>query len=197
MIPHCVGARTRSYAAMEGVCPPPQGPSLRSGLCCPVLHRLMPHPPHSRAHRDFTAKRLIRDAFAVRERRGDPRVVPCFHYHSFLACRPLRPRGARSSLRPVPRCRHMGLRRELSGSALPNAPQSVSRGSWFSWLYGSHLLQPAKLLAPRYGSDRIAPRSTGAFTSTLSTGRSPFPLLDMTTTASLDSFCRRDLHPQE
>src|SRR5208282_866986 len=65
-----------------------------------------PHPPHSRAHRDFTAKRLIRDAFAVRERRGGPRVVPSFHYHSFLACRPLRPRGARSSLCPVPRCRH-------------------------------------------------------------------------------------------
>ena len=76
-------------------------------------------------------------------------------------------------------------------------PQSVSHGSWFSWLYGSHLLQPAKLLAPRYGSDRIAPRSTGAFTSKLSTSRSPFPLLGMTTTASLDSFCRRDLHPQE
>ncbi len=36
----------------------------------------------------------------------DPRVVPSFHYHSFLACRPLRPRGARSSLCPVPRCRH-------------------------------------------------------------------------------------------
>jgi hypothetical protein len=34
----------------------PQGPSLRSGLCCPgpsTLNR--PHPPHSRAHPDFTA----------------------------------------------------------------------------------------------------------------------------------------------
>jgi len=41
MIPRCVGARTRSYGAMEGVCPPPQGPSLQSGLCCPVLHRLI------------------------------------------------------------------------------------------------------------------------------------------------------------
>jgi len=37
-----------------------------------------PHPPHSQAHRDFTATRLIRDAFAVRVRRGDPRVVPSF-----------------------------------------------------------------------------------------------------------------------
>src|SRR3984893_18534028 len=42
-----------------------------------------PHPPHSQAHHDFTAWRLIRDAFAVRERLGDPRVVPGFHC-SFL-----------------------------------------------------------------------------------------------------------------
>src|SRR5215207_4997245 len=69
---------------------PPQGSSLGSELCClgpSSLNR--PHPPHSQAHRDFTARRLIRDAFAVRERRGDPRVVPGFHYHSVLTCRPL------------------------------------------------------------------------------------------------------------
>src|SRR3954453_3668352 len=70
--------------------PPPQGPSLGSGLCCPGPSSLnRPHPPPSPAHRDFTAGRLIRDAFAVRERRGDPRVVPGFHYHSVLTCRPL------------------------------------------------------------------------------------------------------------
>src|ERR1019366_8654748 len=57
----------------------PQGSSLRSGLSCPgpsTLNR--PHPPHSQAHPDFAARRLIRGAFAVRERLGDPRVVPCF-----------------------------------------------------------------------------------------------------------------------
>jgi hypothetical protein len=37
-----------------------------------------PHPPHSRAHRTFTARRLICDASAVRERLGHPRVVPVF-----------------------------------------------------------------------------------------------------------------------
>ena len=56
--------------------PPPQGSSLESGLCCPGLSSLnRPHPPHSRAHHDFAARRLIRNAFAVRERLGDPRVV--------------------------------------------------------------------------------------------------------------------------
>jgi hypothetical protein len=64
-----------------------------------------PHPPHSQAHRNLTARRLIRDAFAVRERRGDPRVVPAFTAHSFLACRPLRPRGVRHRY-PEIRCRH-------------------------------------------------------------------------------------------
>jgi hypothetical protein len=48
-------------------------------LFCPGPSSLSrPHPPHSQAHRDFTARRLIRDAFAVRERLGDPRVVPSF-----------------------------------------------------------------------------------------------------------------------
>src|SRR5713226_6278383 len=59
--------------------PLPQGSSLLPELCClgpSSLNR--PHAPHSWAHRDFTAWRLIRDAFAVRERLGDPRVVPGF-----------------------------------------------------------------------------------------------------------------------
>jgi hypothetical protein len=59
--------------------PLPQGSSLLPELCCfepSSLNR--PHPPHSWAHRDFTARRLIRDVFAVRERRSDPRVVPSF-----------------------------------------------------------------------------------------------------------------------
>jgi hypothetical protein len=52
--------------------PPPQGSSLESGLCCPGLSSLnRPHPPHSQAHHDFAARRLIRNAFAVRERLGD------------------------------------------------------------------------------------------------------------------------------
>src|SRR3954447_19439449 len=40
------------------------------------------------------------------------------------------------------------------------------------------------------------PRPPGAFTSRLPTGRSPFPSLDMTTTAS-GLLCWRDFHPQE
>jgi hypothetical protein len=69
--------------------PPPQGSSLLSELCCLEPSSLnRPHPPHPPAHRDFTAERLIRNAFAVRERRGDPRVVPGFHC-PFLLSMPL------------------------------------------------------------------------------------------------------------
>src|ERR1019366_3862198 len=60
----------------------PQGPSLRSGLCCPGPSSLnRPHPPHSRAHPDFTGSRLIRDAFAVPIHLGlgNPRLVLSFH----------------------------------------------------------------------------------------------------------------------
>jgi hypothetical protein len=48
----------------------------------------------------------------------------------------------------------------------------------------THSLRPARLLAPLYGSDRYSGRPPGTFTSRLSTGRSPFPLLDITTTAT-------------
>ena len=58
---------------------------LPQGLLAPVrvmlsrsLVSYWPHPPYSQAHRSFVALRLICDAFAVRERLGDPRVVPRF-----------------------------------------------------------------------------------------------------------------------
>jgi len=41
----------------------PQGPSLRSGFCCPGPSSLnRPHPPHSRAHSHFPDLRLIGNA---------------------------------------------------------------------------------------------------------------------------------------
>jgi hypothetical protein len=77
----------------------PQGPSLGSGLFCPGPSSLSrPHPPHSPAHRDFTAWRLIRDAFAVPERLGDPRVVPGFHCSSLPGMPPSPTPGSPTSL---------------------------------------------------------------------------------------------------
>jgi hypothetical protein len=70
--PLCVGGRC-AYKHLRASGSPalPQGPSLRSGLCCPGPSSLnRPHPPHSQAHPDFVALRLIRDAIAVRLNHG-------------------------------------------------------------------------------------------------------------------------------
>src|ERR1700680_521653 len=96
---------------------------------------------------------------------------------------------------PELRCRH-GLRRDLSSSALPILPAiRFTRGKYFGASRFTHLLRPAKLLAPLYGSDRHA-RPPGAFTSRLPTDRLPSPLLDMTTTAT-GLLCWRGSHPLE
>ena len=162
--------------------PPPQGSSLGSGLCCPGPSSLnRPHPPHSQAHRDFTARRLIRDAFAVRERRGDPRVVPGFHYHSFLTCRPFNPGELQRRHGPVLRREH-GLRQAHSSSALPIILQSVSRRGSITWLYRFAYATACQVARPPMTDQTRSPRPRRAFTSRLPTGRSPFLPLDMTTT---------------
>ena len=88
---------------------------------------------------------------------------------------------------PSPRSEQLGT---------PNLPAiRFTRGPSFGASRFTHLLRPAKLLAPLYGSDRYA-RPSGAFTSRLSTARLPSPLLDMTTTAT-GLLCWRDFHPRE
>src|SRR6266481_5129313 len=88
---------------------------------------------------------------------------------------------------PSPRSEQLGT---------PNPPAiRFTRGTSFGASRFTHLLRPAKLLAPLYGSDRYA-RPSGAFTSRLPTDRLPSPLLDMTTTAT-GLLCWRDLHPLE
>jgi hypothetical protein len=78
----CQGRCAYKHLRASGPAALPQGPSLRSGLFCPGPSSLRrPHPPHSRAHPDFTVSRLIRDALAVPIRigLGDPRLVLSFH----------------------------------------------------------------------------------------------------------------------
>src|SRR3954454_8904203 len=96
---------------------------------------------------------------------------------------------------PVSRCRR-GLRRDPSGSALPLIPQSVSRGArlsrlhWFAFATACQVARPPGRIGPSF------PGPPGTFTSRLPAGRSPFPPLDMTTTAT-GLLCWRDFHPQE
>jgi hypothetical protein len=81
--------------------------------------------------------------------------------------------------------------RHSQKSAIRFTREVTFEATWFT-----QSLRPARLLAPLYGSDRHSSRPTGAFTSRLSTGRSPSLLLDITTTAS-GLLCWRGFHPQE
>jgi hypothetical protein len=126
---------------------------------------------------------------------GDSRVVPGFRC-SFLPCMPSSMTPGSSAVAfvqygdhrrgPSPRSERLGT---------PAIPQSTSRGARISGLPGLHLLRPVRLLAPLDGSDLVS-RPPGAFTSRLPTGRSPSPLLDITTTAT-GLLCRWDSHPLE
>src|SRR5215472_14614251 len=77
----------------------------------------------------------------------------------------------------------------------PDSPAiRFARGTYFGASWFTHLLRPVRLLAPC--TDLTGLPANGAFTSRLSTGQSPFPSLDITTTVS-GLLCWRDFHPLE
>src|SRR6202040_3769908 len=96
---------------------------------------------------------------------------------------------------PVLRCRH-GLRRVLSGSALPKFPQSASRGARLSGLPDSLTLRPARLLAPLRRIEPGLPGPRGLLLPGFRQfGRPPCRWVSLQ--HGLDSLCWRDLHPLE
>ena len=165
-------------------------------MFCPGPSSLnRPHPPHSRAHRDFTAWRLIRDAFAVRERLGDPRVVPSFRC-TFLPDMPSSPTpGSPTSTCPEFRCRY-SLRRMTTGRHSQNSRNPFHAGCRFRGFTGSLPLRPAKLLAPLHGSDWDAP-ALGDFYFQAFDGSVSLPAAGYDYNSGWISFCWRDSHPLE
>ncbi len=129
--------------------PPPQGSSLESGLCCPGLSSLKSTPSAplagtSRLRRKAAYTQCLRCAGAPRRPAsgsGLSLTIPAWHAALYD------PGEFDHRYGPVLRCRH-GLRRVLSGSALPKFPQSASRGARLSGLPDSLTLRPARLLAP-------------------------------------------------
>src|ERR1700751_425973 len=116
----------------EAEYPPPQRSSLRSGLCCPDPSSLIrPHPPRSQAHRNFTARRLICDAFAVRECLGDPRAVPGFCWPIFPDMPSPTTPGSSTSISSRYRRRHRPSPKEQR-LGTPNVPANrLTRGEDF------------------------------------------------------------------
>jgi hypothetical protein len=87
---HCVPANPRLRMPLCARHAPryPRGPWLRSELCCLDPSSRTTTPSVSLAGtRRFHGLPLIRRAFAVRERRGDPRDLPYFRCHALHTCR--------------------------------------------------------------------------------------------------------------
>ena len=129
----------------------PRGPRSGPGCSVPVRHHLIGPIRPTRGHIAISPQgglyampSLCGSAEATRE------WFRAFTAHSFLACRPLRPRGVQHRHVPELRCRH-GLRRLTTGSALPKFPQSVPRG-------GQHFV--ASLVRFRYGLPGCSPPCT-------------------------------------
>ena len=106
------GLRARSRTAIRWNLHHPRGPRSGPGCSVPVRHHLVGPIRPARRHIAisphgglYTMPSLCGSAEATHER------FRAFAAHSFLACRPLRPRGVRSSTVPEQRCRY-GLRRE-------------------------------------------------------------------------------------
>ena len=129
----------------------PRGPRSGPGCSVPVRRHLIGPIRPTRRHIAlsphgglYAMPSLCGSAEATRE------WFRAFTAHSFLACRPLRPRGVQHRYVPELRCRH-GLRRLTTGSALPTFPQSVPRG-------GQHFV--ASLVRFRYGLPGCSPPCT-------------------------------------
>src|SRR5215831_3954267 len=118
-----------------------------------------------------------------------------FTAHSFLACRPLRPRGVQHRYVPELRCRH-GLRRLTTGSALPKLPQSVPRGLRISWLHWFASATACQVARPplRIRLDRPA---FGDFYFQAFNGSVSLSVAGYNYNSGWISLCWRDLHPLE
>jgi len=184
---------TRSDAAIRAArAALPQGPSLRSGLFCPgpsTLNR--PHPTHSWARCDFPAVPVIRNAFAVRERLRDPRVVPCFRCPLFPDMPPSAPpecsSAACSQMHSSPTTMAFAkvcVARRARLSRHPLRAGILFRGLLVRW-WLSTFAAACPFARPPGGSDRCTGmpvhQPTRAFPSALSPGWSPFPTADMAT----------------
>jgi hypothetical protein len=113
----------------------PRGPRSGPGCFVPVRHHLIGPIRPTREHITISPHGGL---YAMPSLCGSAEATRgwfrAFAAHSFLACRPLRPRGVQHRNVPELRCRH-GLRRLTTGSAHPKFPQSVPRGLLISWLH--------------------------------------------------------------
>jgi hypothetical protein len=164
--PRCVGDRCAyQHLRASGPAALPQGPSLRSGLCCPGPSTLSrPHPPQLPAHSDFTVSRLIRNAIAVHafDMPRQPTTGSELSLMLFRNMSSSETTGNPSVAYPQYFTEGAGLQLLGTVSAFPSSSHSDSGEEPFSRLnYGSLALQPVALLAPLSEQTGFAPSLRG------------------------------------
>src|SRR5215472_12521436 len=121
--------------------------------------------------------RLIRAAFAVRLRLGDPRVVPCFRCTFLLDMPPIT-----TTRSPSVACTQfftddVSLRRKQSGSALLGFPSSASDGVCFTRLPWFAFATACRIAGPPGGSDQAFRPANGGFYSRAFHGSVALPVV--------------------
>jgi hypothetical protein len=183
---------------LEELAPLSQRPSLRSGFYCPSPSTLnRPHASHSRAHPNFAAWQLIADVFAVLVRLGDPRAVPCFHCTLLLGMPPSKTSGSPSGALAQFFPNGIGLRRVLTGSALPTIPVIRFRqGRHFAASPRFAFATACRVVGPLGGSDQAFAPPQGLLLPSFRTSRSPFSSSGIATVVS-EHFHRWYFQPLE
>ena len=154
-----------------------RGPRSSPGFAVPVHHHLIGPIRPTRGHpTDFAARRLIRGAFAVRERLGDPRAVPVFRC-PFLSGMPSPKTPGSSDIHKFQsRDVDIGLRRCASGSALPKTPANpFHAGGRFRGFHGSRIYYGLPDCSPPC-TDLTGFSASGGFYFQASNGSVAFPV---------------------
>src|ERR1035437_9641605 len=114
----------------------PRGPRSGPGYSVPVRHHLIGLIRPTRRHIAISPHGGL---YAMPSRCGSAEATRewfrAFTAHSFLTCRPLRPRGVRHRYPSKTSEPDIGLRQRTPASAPPTLPQSVPRGRSISWLH--------------------------------------------------------------
>ena len=145
----------------------PQGPSLRSGLCCPGPSSLMrPHAPHSPAHFDFTETAYTKCPRCA-SKSATPRRPASGSVLSLAFCIDMSSSGTTGSsfgcLYPVPSPMTLAFDQRGLWSRhfqIPHPPIPVG-GSFSRLHYGLLSLQPVDLLAHLSELTRSSPSQRG------------------------------------
>jgi hypothetical protein len=145
----------------------PRDPRSGPGYVVPVHHHLTGPMRPTRRHSSISPHcglYALPSLCALSPRLGDPRVDPCFRWHTFSTCRPPGPTGSSfGCLYPVPSPMTLAFDQRGNGLDTSNIPHPpILVGGLFSRLhYGSLSLRPVDLLAPLSELTGVSPSQRG------------------------------------